>query len=65
MSYLVNRIIQNMVFKENGGLNDKFKEKAFVQNVRTIVIETVILKVCLTKKDFWDIKHKLEEDEKT
>jgi hypothetical protein len=63
-SYLVNRIIQGIVFV-NDNINPKFKSKNYVDKERTLLIENIVLKVRLTKDDFLDIKHKLEEDEKT
>jgi hypothetical protein len=65
MSYLVNRIIQAIVFKKDGEISSKFKHKNYVDKERTLNIENIILKVKLPPQDFHDIKHKLEEDEKT
>jgi hypothetical protein len=63
-SYLADRIIQNIVFREDK-INEKFKPKYFIDKVRTVMVENIIIKVKFSKKDFYDIQHKLEEDEKT
>ena len=65
MSYLADKIVQAIVFDEKGQINHKFKQKFWVNRLRTVTLEGVVLKVRLTQDDFNSIKHKLEEDEKT
>ena len=64
MSFLVNRIIQTIVFKD-GKINKKFRKKNYLMQERTVLLENISLKVKLTEKDYYDIRHKLEEDENT
>ena len=65
MSYLGDKIVQAIVFDEKGNINKKFKPKNYIEKKRTVLLEGITIKIKLTHDDFYSIKHKLEEDEKT
>jgi hypothetical protein len=54
-SYLADRIIQNMVFRNDGTINKNFKPRNFIDKQRTVMVENIIIKVKFSKKDFYDI----------
>ena len=64
MSYLVNKIIQSMVFKGKK-LNRKFRPQVFIDKERSIQVEGIPLKVKLTAKDFFSIREKLDYKERS
>ena len=63
MSYLVNKIIQNMVFKGKK-INRKFKPQAYIDKERSVWVEGILIKVKLTASDFFNINEKLSYKEK-
>mgnify|MGYP001057922416 CR=1 FL=1 len=64
MSYLVNKIVRAMVFKEGHEINRKFTALNYVDKQRTIKIENITIKVKLPEKHFKNIKSKLDNLER-
>ena len=62
MSYLVNKIIQAMVFKGKK-YNKKFNASNFIDKQRSIEIQAIDIKVKLSAADFNHIKQKIDEKE--
>jgi hypothetical protein len=63
MSYLVNKIIQSMVFINGKKYNRRFTAARYINKIRSVEVEGIVLKVKLSLNDFAMIKKKIDEKE--
>ena len=65
MSYLVNKIIREVLYKGQKTINiNEFEERKYIDRVRTVEVEGIKLKIKITAEDYFKIYRKVQENEK-